>query len=28
MFVMLNGRIAGNSGILGGLLQHARGDIA
>ena len=26
MFVLLNGRIAGISGILGGLLQPARGD--
>jgi uncharacterized protein len=28
MFVLLNGRIAGVSGILGGLLRPARGDIA
>ncbi|MEO6566628.1 MAG: YeeE/YedE family protein [Casimicrobiaceae bacterium] len=28
MFVMLNGRVAGISGIVGGLLRHARGDIA
>ena len=28
MFVLLNGRIAGISGILGGLLQPARGDAA
>jgi len=27
-FVMLNGRIAGISGIVGGLLRHARGDFA
>lgn len=27
MFVLLNGRIAGISGILGGLLQPARGDV-
>ena len=27
MFVLLNGRIAGISGILGGLLKPARGDI-
>jgi uncharacterized membrane protein YedE/YeeE len=27
MFVLLNGRIAGISGILGGLLRPARGDI-
>ncbi len=26
MLVLLNGRIAGISGILGGLLRHARGD--
>ena len=28
MFVLLNGRIAGISGILGGLLQPAKGDVA
>ena len=28
MFVLLNGRIAGISGVLGGLLKPARGDIA
>ena len=28
MFLLLNGRIAGISGILGGLLRPARGDIA
>ena len=28
MFVLLNGRIAGISGVLGGLLRPARGDIA
>ncbi len=28
MFVLLNGRIAGISGILGGLLRPARGDVA
>ncbi len=28
MFVLLNGRIAGISGILGGLLKPARGDVA
>ena len=28
MFVLLNGRIAGISGVLGGLLPPARGDIA
>ncbi len=28
MFVLLNGRIAGISGIVGGLLKPARGDIA
>jgi len=28
MFVLLNGRIAGISGILGGLLQPAKGDLA
>ena len=28
MFVLLNGRIAGVSGILGGVLRPARGDIA
>ena len=28
MFVLLNGRIAGISGIVGGLLRPARGDIA
>jgi len=28
MFVLLNGRIAGVSGILGGLLRPARGEIA
>jgi uncharacterized protein len=28
MFVLLNGRIAGISGVLGGLLAPARGDIA
>lgn len=28
MFVLLNGRIAGISGILGGLLRHTRGDAA
>lgn len=28
MFILLNGRIAGISGILGGLLRPARGDIA
>jgi uncharacterized protein len=28
MFALLNGRIAGISGILGGLLRPARGDIA
>lgn len=28
MFVLLNGRIAGISGILGGLLKPARGDIS
>jgi len=28
MFVLLNGRIAGISGVLGGLLSPARGDIA
>jgi uncharacterized membrane protein YedE/YeeE len=28
LFVLLNGRIAGISGILGGLLRPARGDIA
>lgn len=27
MFVLLNGRIAGISGIVGGLFRHARGDI-
>lgn len=27
MFVLLNGRVAGISGVLGGLLQPARGDI-
>ena len=28
MFILLNGRIAGISGILGGLLRPSRGDIA
>ncbi len=28
MFVLLNGRIAGISGVLGGLLKPARGDVA
>ena len=28
MFVLLNGRIAGISGVIGGLLRPARGDIA
>jgi uncharacterized membrane protein YedE/YeeE len=28
MFVLLNGRIAGISGILGGLLRHAKDDVA
>jgi hypothetical protein len=28
MFVLLNGRIAGISGVLGGLLRPARGDLA
>ena len=28
MFVLLNGRIAGVSGVLGGLLNPARGDVA
>jgi uncharacterized membrane protein YedE/YeeE len=28
MFLLLNGRIAGISGVLGGLLQPARGDVA
>ena len=28
MFVLLNGRIAGISGVLGGLLRPSRGDIA
>ena len=28
MFVLLNGRIAGISGVVGGLLRPARGDIA
>jgi uncharacterized membrane protein YedE/YeeE len=28
MFVLLNGRVAGISGIVGGLLRPARGDIA
>jgi len=28
MFVLLNGRIAGISGVLGGLLRPARGDIS
>ena len=28
MFVLLNGRIAGISGVLGGLLRPAKGDIA
>jgi uncharacterized protein len=28
MFALLNGRIAGISGILGGLLEPARGDVA
>ena len=28
MFVLLNGRIAGISGVLGGLLKPAKGDIA
>lgn len=28
MFVLLNGRIAGISGIVGGLLKPARGDVA
>ena len=28
MFVLLNGRIAGISGILGGLFKPAKGDIA
>ena len=28
MFVLLNGRIAGISGVIGGLLKPARGDIA
>jgi len=28
MFVVLNGRVAGVSGILGGLLQPARGELA
>jgi uncharacterized membrane protein YedE/YeeE len=28
MFVLLNGRIAGISGIVGGLLRAARGDVA
>lgn len=28
MFVLLNGRIAGISGVLGGLLRPARGDVA
>jgi uncharacterized membrane protein YedE/YeeE len=28
MFVLLNGRIAGISGVLGGLLNPVRGDIA
>lgn len=28
MFLLLNGRIAGISGILGGLLRPARGDVA
>ncbi|MGH6640807.1 MAG: YeeE/YedE family protein [Polaromonas sp.] len=28
MFVLLNGRIAGISGVVGGLLKPARGDIA
>ncbi|MFN3303382.1 MAG: YeeE/YedE family protein [Roseateles sp.] len=28
LFVLLNGRIAGISGVLGGLLRPARGDIA
>lgn len=28
MFVLLNGRIAGVSGVLGGLLKPARGDVA
>ena len=28
MFVLLNGRIAGISGVLGGLLRPVRGDVA
>ena len=28
MFVLLNGRIAGISGVLGGLLKPAKGDVA
>lgn len=28
MFVLLNGRVAGISGIIGGLLKPARGDVA
>ena len=28
MFVVLNGRVAGVSGVLGGLLRPARGDVA
>lgn len=28
MFLLLNGRIAGISGVLGGLLKPARGDVA
>ena len=28
MFVLLNGRVAGISGVIGGLLKPARGDIA
>ena len=28
MFVLLNGRVAGVSGVLGGLLRPARGDVA
>ena len=28
MFVLLNGRIAGISGVIGGLLRPARGDVA
>ena len=28
MFVLLNGRIAGISGVIGGLLKPARGDVA